>query len=568
MEAGPLEIEAASFKGVTPGVSTAAEVEKAWGTPKEINRQSGRLVQLYAVEPFDRVEVSYTADKVAAIIIRLAQAFPADRVAEQLELTNVRPVLVANEMGDVLGQSYPERGVMFAFEAGDAPGKASMRVVQIVLEPVTAEPFVLRAENTISSRYQLSFNDLQQALKLDPQNARAHWLHARVLTAMGAPGNAATAAGQAVRLEPANAQYRVTRAQLLGQIGQVTEAMREGQKAVETSQKRPHVKARALCVLGDLATSGARPDYKRALQYHTEAITTADPLAASPHPAVRLAAKEVLVDAHLGAAHDIAWGTWREKEEAVERWLAKADAFAEDLVANESGSPEYRLRVAARALAACVGLQGRFDPARWTKIALETGEQLATSSEDPVRKAHFQAEVGMALYDTLQTYQSRGDHDTAMKYGELAVGHLEQGDPQSQTSSSSYLLGRLYFRMGAIYAIRDKDHAAAITWFDKAVPLLEKPLPREAQGDLGRHGETFVSMGVSYWEAGQQEKAVTLTQRGITLMEQAVKQGSLDESALAIPYGNLAAMHQQLGRHDQADRFHEMAGRIKDTKRQ
>ena len=70
-------------------------------------------------------------------------------------------------------------------------------------------------------------------------------------------------------------------------------------------------------------------------------------------------------------------------------------------------------------------------------------------------------------------------------------------------------------------------------------------------------------MGVSYWETGQRQKAVELTQKGIKWMEQAVKQGTLDDSALSIPYNNLAKMHRQLGAADQADHFQEMASRVK-----
>ena len=70
-------------------------------------------------------------------------------MAQQLELTNVRPVLVSNELGEILGQVYPERGVLFAFEPSKEPGKASMNVAQIILEPITAEPFVLRAETNL-----------------------------------------------------------------------------------------------------------------------------------------------------------------------------------------------------------------------------------------------------------------------------------------------------------------------------------------------------------------------------------------------------------------------------------
>jgi len=127
-------------------------------------------------------------------------------------------------------------------------------------------------------------------------------------------------------------------------------------------------------------------------------------------------------------------------------------------------------------------------------------------------------------------------------------------------------LGRLYYRLGAIQAIQNADHRAAVAWFDKAVPLLDRPETEDAAFDRGRHGEAFIGMGVSYWETGQRSKAVELTQRGIQWMEQAVRQGTLDQSALAIPYNNLAAMHRQLGSADKAKEFQEMAGRVKKEK--
>ena len=566
LEAGPVEIEVASFKGVTPGVTNMADVEKAWGAPGEIRKHDDLFVHLFSVEPFKHVEVSFFKDKVTAVVIRLDRAFPANAVAQQLELTNIRPVLVSNDLGEILGQVYPERGVAFSFEPSEEPGKVSMKVAQIILEPISAEPFVLRAETHIDTHYELSRRDLEQALKLQSGHARAYWLYSRILVATGDHNKAVTAAGQAVRLEPGNPQYRVTRAQVLGQIGQLAEATQEARKAVEISTKRPHVKARALCLLGDLTASGATPDYRGAIDYHLEAAKTADPLAASPHPAIRLAAKEVLVNAHLGAAHDIAWGNWKEKEQAVTKWLDRADAFAKELVESEGSSLEHRFRVNSRALAACVGVRGGLDPDKWTQAAIRTGEQLIEATDDPLRKAQFQWDLGMALYDTLQVYQMRQDHETALKYGEQAIEYLERGnEPERQSPTADYLLGRLYFRLGAIHAIRDKNYRAAITWFNKAIPLLAKPIPKTALADKGRHGETFVSMGVSYWESGQKELAVQLTQKGVGLMEQAVKQNSLAETALAVPYTNLASMHRQLGRDDAAERFEAMAARIKPT---
>jgi len=560
---GPVEIEAASFNGVSPGLTTVAEMQKAWGQPKEIRKSRDAMHYLFAVAPFNRVEVTCRNEKVSSIVIRFEQAFPADLVIEQLELSRVRPVMVSSEKGEILGQAFPERGVLLSFETNpEDPTKASMKVAQIVLEPISAEPFVLRAETNLDVTPSLSLDDVDQALKIQPRMGRAHWLRARILADMQDLDKAMSASAEAVRLEPDNAQYLVTRAQVLGQGGDFKEAIQAAEKGREAAKRRPHVQARALCLLGDLYASSTPPDYKQALHYHTQAITAGDELANDAHPAIRVAAKEVLVDAHLGAAHDIAWGTWKEKEKAIPKWLERAALFAEDLIKNEGGSSLYRLRVSTRALAACVGARGLVDPTPWTEDTLRIGQTLVKSIDDPQRKAQLQWELGMALYDTLQTYQIRGEHDSAIKYGEMAISYLERGQ-KSPSASAAYLLGRLYFRMGAVYALRDQNHHRATEWFDKALPLLEKPLPPDAYADLGRHGETFVSMGVSYWETGNREKSLELTQRGVALMEQAVKQGLLEESSLTVAYNNLATMHRYLGQSESAQRFESMAARLK-----
>ncbi|MFZ5832605.1 MAG: tetratricopeptide repeat protein [Planctomycetota bacterium] len=563
LEAERIEIEAASFKGITPGVSTAVQLESAWGAPKEMQKRDGMLLQLYSVEPFDRVEVTCVDGNVASIVIRFERPFPADAVAQQLQLGNVRPVLVSNELGEVLGQVFPERGVLFAFEPGEAPGKPSMQVTQIILEPISAEPFILRGETNLETHARLSLLDLEQALKLEPKNGRALWLYSRLLAATGEYDKAIEASAQAVGVDPSNPHYHVTRAQLLGQVGRLKEAMTEAKLAAESSQDRPHVGARALCLTGDLCASGPSPDYQQAIHYHSEAVKAAAALVDNKHPAVRVAAKEVLVDAHLGAAHDIAWGDWKDKQPAVTRWLGQAATAAEDMIKTENASQDLRFRVCTRALAACVGLRGALDPTTWANEATRTGDRLVDASRDPVRKTQLQWDLGMALYDALQAYQMRGDNDAALQHGEKAIAYLENADRQRPSDTTSYLLGRLYFRLGAIHSLRDQNHHAALSWFDKALPLLQKPMPPEAIGDLGRHGETFVSMAVSYWEAGQREKAVELTAQGVEIMEQAVQQGVLTQDALAIPYGNLAAMHRQLGSADQATRYHRMATRLK-----
>jgi tetratricopeptide (TPR) repeat protein len=562
---GPVDIEAASFNGVVPGVSTMEEVQKAWGPPKDTVARDGHTIQLHAVPPFDRVEVSYSQSRVASIVIRLNQPFPAAGVAQQLQLTAVRPVLVSSALGEILGQSYPERGVLFNFQPNDPPNKPSYKVVQIILEPISAEPFLLRAETHLESRLDWSAKDLEAAIRLDANNGRAHWLQARVLSACGDQARALAAADESVRLEPDNPQYHLTRAQVLGQQGQFSAATQEAEKALAGSEKRPHVKAKALCLLGDLYGSGRHPDYKQAMNYHSEALKTADTLLTSPHPAIRIAAKEVLVDAHLGAAHDIAWGHWDRKEVAVPRWLEKAAALADDLVEKEGATPERRFRVAVRALAALVGLQGRVEPTPWAERMVHSADELLSISTDPGRTQQLQWDLGMALYDAVQIYQMRGEHDLALKYGQKAIAYLEQGTSAKQDNADAYLLGRLYFRVGAIYAVGQQNHRAAVAWYDKAAPIFDRLADNLNTGEFGRLGETYVSMGVSYWQIGQREKALEVTQHGTSLIEKVVDGGNLEASALEIPYTNLATMRRQMGQAQEADRLLQKASTAKNT---
>jgi tetratricopeptide (TPR) repeat protein len=565
---GPAEIEVTSFHGVTPGTSTRADVEKNWGKPKQTKSVDGGTVQWFVVDPFRRVEVVYTKEKVASLIIRFDRGFPASQVAEQLsqlELTKVQPVLVLNELGEFLGQAYPERGVMFAFEPAQDPTHAVKKVTHIVLEPITAEPFVLRAETNIDSRPEFSLHDVNQAIKLQPGNARSHWLRSRALTALGQHEKAAEAAAEAVRLEPNDARYEVTKAETLLATGDIAAAVPEAEKAVKLSEQRPHVKARALCLQGDLAAAGRKPDFKQSLKYHGQALQAANALLADPHPAIRIAAKEVLLDAHLGALNDVSWGTWKEKERAAENWVAKANEIAHDLIKTEEGSEEYSFRVAAKALAADVGLVGKLDPANWAREVTRTGDEQITAAPEPGRKAELQWLVSKALYDAMQVYQMRGNPDEALRQGQLAIDYLEKSGRAGKSPSSAYLLGRTYFRMGAIYANNKSDHRSAITWFEKAVPQLGKSPPPEAMPEMARLGDTFVSMGVSYWQTGYRKKAIALTEHGADLIEEAIRRGYVDRNLLATPYGNLAVMNREIGDGAAASRMQELAEKAKGT---
>ena len=69
----------------------------------------------------------------------------------------------------------------------------------------------------------------------------------------------------------------------------------------------------------------------------------------------------------------------------------------------------------------------------------------------------------------------------------------------------------------------------------------------------------LVSMGVSYWQIGEKNRALSLTQNGVSLVEAAVEAGILARSTLGVPYGNLATMYQKLGETANAAKYSELA---------
>ena len=152
--------------------------------------------------------------------------------------------------------------------------------------------------------------------------------------------------------------------------------------------------------------------------------------------------------------------------------------------------------------------------------------------------------------------------EQALQLGKLAMAYFEQGEPSAKNlPTHDYLRGWLCFRMGAILVAERSDHKQAMGWFARAVPLLESPAPASAAVNPGRHGETFVSMAVSYWEVGERREALRLTEQGLKLMERASADGQLAAAALAVPYSNLSRMHELLGDARQAKTYADMATR-------
>jgi hypothetical protein len=560
-----VEAESAQFNGIQPGTSTRDDVLAAWEDPTRNKATNDGSVLTYEIDPFKQVDVLINDDTVSAIKIELDGCLPPKRLAKQLSLDTIDAVVVRDELGVALGQAYPERGVLFLFgpPANVLPattGTAQSSVTHVVIQPLDANAFALRAESHLHGPYEQNIRDLETALSLAPQMAHAHWLLADIYLATGQIDLALEAATDATGLEPENAAFQLRRAQALRAICRYDEATYAVREILDRDDAPPIVKAQALHEMAQLAALGEATIAAKAIGFDTKAIELADSLATSNKIEERRAAKEVLIEAHLSIARQIAGHSFNNKLESVSQWIGRASGLAEGLIDKDGGSVELRLMVAKEALAALASFKPTKDPAPFIAEARQAAEALEQESNDDLWRRRIKWDLGQAYYHAVRIEHMRQQSASALRFGQLAIENLADGASTRQAVyDSEQLVGELYFQIGAVHAIHKQDHKSAAQWYDKALPLLTAPRPASDLLAPQRDGEELVSMGVTYWEIGEKDHALDLTLEGAELVQRAVDEGILAKSSLAVPYGNLATMYEQMGNKEDAAKYAELA---------
>jgi len=545
---------AAGFQGVTPGETSVEEMTQLLGAPLTQEVRENTTTYEYVIGPFPKVELAARDGVVSSIVIYVAEPLPRDEVAEELGLADFEPVPVRGEAGESLGEVYPERGVLFSYAAD-----SSDQVGQLVLEPISAEPFWLRIAEHGTRAYESNFASLQQIIALEPGSAEARARLAVLLLETGRYEAALKAAREAHRLAPGDSRYTLMLAKVLAENGDQPQALILTRKVLD-ARPTTILRAGAESQLGDLLTTGRRGDYKQAVEHHLAAVKLAAPLANDEDPKVRREAKLLLIDAHLSVANNIARGPWKQKDEVVPQWLRGAEELAASAL-NEGADSMLTLLVCRRSLEAYAAAGGHENMAPVYSQAVGEAEALRLSTDDPFFDKLLQWELAQAAFCMLRLQHEQGQFRQALQTGEQAIAWIEaQPSERHAAPAARHLIGQLYFHVGAIHAVQHQDHDQAVRWYERALPFLSQDVP--AAAELGRHGERFVSMGVSYWETGVENEGLDLTRRGLDLMQDALRVDALEEYALAVPYSNLAAMYRKLGREAEAREYAARAARL------
>ncbi len=556
-----LAIDPASFRGVFPGKTTRDEVEASWGKGEPFARDDGTTGLFWKVEPFERVEVILDGEAVGSILIKLAEPTSVRELAMQLEIADIRTVSVLDEEGVSIGEVYPERGVIFSVQPGTQSAQA------VILEPLDPESFVLRAERELEANTAFATADLQYAIEIDPEHLRALRLLLALRCEQGKWKEALALARRAEAVDPDDIWTRLKHASVLTALEQTAAASEKVESVRQQPNTSPLVVAQAERMLGRIQLGSAEPDYQKAVEHFSNAIKTSSPLLNAKTESAQKAARDVLLDAHLGTALAIAKGTWQQKARVIPKWITRSETIVNEApVTEELEQHALELQLCRGALAVAAGSTESFDPLPWVKRLLQVRAKLDGTTTDPWRRRQIDWEIGEGLSDALVATQKRGDAADMLENTTLTAAYLERGAEFRQlTATERKNLGDLLFRIGILYSLQKGDHATAVTWFDKALPLWDGNPAFARDGETGQLGESLVSMAITYWQVDRRDDAVAINRRGIELMVEAVNQQLLNEQALAVAYGNLATMYAEQGDEEQAQSFAELANRAEAT---
>jgi tetratricopeptide (TPR) repeat protein len=549
-----LSIDPATFHGAHPGRTTRAELEKVWGPGEPVPTDDATAS--WRIEPFDRVEVSFDGDTVATISIKLGEPMNIADLARQLEIADLRTVTVHDEDGTAIGEAYPERGVILSLDP------ESQQASAILIEPLDADAFVLRAEGELDSCSAYAVADLQYAIEIDPNHVRAHRLLLTVSSDQGQWERALEIAESARRLDPHDPWIRFKLAGVLMALDRPADARAALEDMATSGQDSPLLAAQRERLLGRLALEGKAPNHRAAVEHFTESIRLAAPLLSKRSPPVQAAVREVLLDAHLGTALAIAEGTWQQKSRVIPKWITRGEAVVKDHPGSDQERQVLELQLCRGALAVAAASTESVEPLPWVKRLLELRDKISETVNDPWRRRQIDWDVGQGLTDAITAAQLRGDASDMLDNATLTAAYLERGaEHRELTDGERKQLGDLMFRIGILHSLQRGDHATAVTWFDRTIPLWNANDRFERDGDLGRLGESYVSMAISYWQVERREDALELSRRGVDLMVSSVDNGQLEERALAVAYGNLSTMYAEQGDDERSRSYAEMAGR-------
>lgn len=554
----------AFLREIEPGVTTSVEALRVLGEPV-VEKKTARGVRLTFQSPgFQTLTVEVADDKVARVQGELETPLSIPEFRKQWNIGETTAAMIPGANWQVVGQGFPERGLVAYFQ----PENRVAMISQIDLRPRNARLYLWRVQHGYDYGFQRRLVDVQEAALIDARNPETSWIRAELLLELDKPSEAFNEIEAALAISVDTARYRITRGRAFAALGDNESAAADFQAIAESESATLLERAQAETGWGKLFALGQSPDYPASMSHHQKAINLAVKAARENGPLAARKIQKVLIDAHLGGARAVALGPWKGGQQAALQWIAKANAFAGMYVEREKGDPIELVRTQRKVIELYDVMNRAHDPSEMLTQCANDGDALIAKTDDKASKRQIEWELAQAYFRGARLLRRQGKMEAVNKYYTRAYELVkDQEDTREATPTFNYFMGNVYFFAGSLYAVNQEDHAKALPIYDRALQYYGRTLGPGMLAESGLHGERYVSMGVTYWQANRRDQAVALSEAGLQLMENASGRGALPRSELAVPYANLAHMKSEMGDKESASKYLKVSAQIEATQR-
>ncbi|MBR2693407.1 MAG: hypothetical protein IKE69_04255 [Thermoguttaceae bacterium] len=553
--------ETPQLLGVRPGVTTLEALKQIPAFQKVHSQSRLGEFDVYTYQIADLPDIPFVQllvkeEKVEVVVVNLKEPRQAAdaRVSFRESTGNYKPILIQDAEGKYR-EVYPETGVSFVMKKDEeTPEKPSGEVVQIVMEQIKPDFFLVRADESRRKIFDEGSiagicSDAEMVLKLDPKNASAYWLLGVADFLIEDYAESLRLVTQAVQLNDRVPEYHFLMMNLLERTNAVDNGLRYYDAVRELCQTNPYHTAELSILHAALLIKKSDGDRDNAIDELQETSEKLKTLAAeSQTDREKLTTLQLTARLYTTLGSAIAAKQWQDPAEKKKAylWFKAAKKLLENTLSRDSTAAIQLFDLWRAASEAALADPDNTELDAFLADLPEFADKYLSKVPDSLEEEMIRIKTGETFFNAFLAADTRGDAATAENYALRAYEYLLvplRQDPQRVAQ----IIGPVDYELGIYFNDHAPHQQIAAGLLANAAETISAAIALDGSAQDGDQGIRLVNIGKAYWLAGDRDKGEKLTRRGVDAIEKAVTAGNFPREEYAVPCQNLITIYEALG---------------------
>ena len=457
--------ETPELMGIRPGATTLDDLKQIPAFRKVHSQSRLGEFDVYTYQIPDLPDIPFVqllvrGDRVEVIVVNLKQPRSlSDARASFRESTgNYKPILIQDTEGKYR-EVYPETGVSFVLKKNeDAPDKPGDEVVQIVMEQVKPDFFLVRADENRRKLFDEGTiagicSDAETVLKLDPKNASAYWLLGVADFLIEDYAESLRLVSQAVQLNDRVPEYHFLMMNLLERTNAVDNGLRYHDAVRELCKTNPYHAAELAILHAALLLKKSDADRDSAISELQETIEQLKKLAAETQTdREKLITLQLTARAYMTLGSAIAAKEWTDPAEKKKAylWFKAAKILLENILPRDPTAVISLFDLWRGASEAALAAPENTELDMFLADLPAAADKYLAKVPDSLEEEMIRIKTGETFFNAFLAADTRGDAKTAESYALRAYESL-QASLRQDPNRVAQIIGPVDYELGIYF---------------------------------------------------------------------------------------------------------------------